>query len=401
MKVARLVALASSALVVACGASTERLAQEQTPVATASSVRLPYIPYASPTGQSVASAGRTACPVVLPPTFQPSSSDRRLALVHLIGATSLAVRDVTDIAHPYTVATISSDNRYGIEFAGPAALSYIEDGVFKRMTLDGNAIQTVAALCDGGYPVTAAWNRDGTRMAYMWERYLPEGSGAFSVFDWHLLGEGQDRVIATVPAWCHCGGERDDNFSDLRLSFSPDGQYISWVANMSIAADFQVRRWDGTLVGREVRSTTSVQNYPTFAAWAGANLYFRDPSGLEAWRDGVVAPVSKGLFWVRPSASPDGSAIAYLQADQNGLHHAFVFDVSSGATRQLSPDGREWVVFLSSGYVWYEGERICTAADQCPLSNVTLSGKSYVYDLTANTETQSVIDQLDDIWPGS
>jgi len=58
-------------------------------------------------------------------------------------------------------------------------------------------------------------------------------------------------------------------------------------------------------------------------------------------------------------------------------------------------------VFLTSRYIWYEGERACVAADVCGSApgGHPLNGKTYIYDLQTGTETESIITGVADVWP--
>ena len=58
-------------------------------------------------------------------------------------------------------------------------------------------------------------------------------------------------------------------------------------------------------------------------------------------------------------------------------------------------------MFLTSRYIWYEGERACVAADVCGSApgGHPLNGKTYIYDLQTGTETESIITGVADVWP--
>ena len=58
-------------------------------------------------------------------------------------------------------------------------------------------------------------------------------------------------------------------------------------------------------------------------------------------------------------------------------------------------------VFLTSRYIWYQGERDCVPADGCGTNPPfhPASGKTYIYDLQDGTETGSVITSVADVWP--
>jgi hypothetical protein len=67
--------------------------------------------------------------------------------------------------------------------------------------------------------------------------------------------------------------------------------------------------------------------------------------------------------------------------------------------KQLGPAGRVEPAFLTARYVWYRGERPCTASDVCASGPVIATGKTYLYDLQTGIEYDSVITSVIDVWP--
>ena len=58
--------------------------------------------------------------------------------------------------------------------------------------------------------------------------------------------------------------------------------------------------------------------------------------------------------------------------------------------------------FLNSHLIWYVEERPCVSGDSYPCgpeSTTIETGKTYIYDLQDNTETESVIAAVFDVWP--
>jgi hypothetical protein len=135
------------------------------------------------------------------------------------------------------------------------------------------------------------------------------------------------------------------------------------------------------------------------STWSGAGLYFVDANGVAVLQNGVVSSFLPGVSWLRPKGSPAGGQIVYAARDHSGYAHTYVVDTSSGRVRELKA-GRAEPIFLTSRYIWYQGERPCVAADQCdPALPVVPNGKTYIYDLLDNTETESIITNVFDVWP--
>ena len=92
--------------------------------------------------------------------------------------------------------------------------------------------------------------------------------------------------------------------------------------------------------------------------------------------------------------------MVYTIRDSHGWGHIRVVDTTTGKVRELKAD-RTDAVFLTSRFIWYQGERACTAAEDCGLHPPfhPLSGKAYIYDLQTGTESESIITGVADVWP--
>src|SRR5215831_12548042 len=157
----RLLAVAVLVVLVACGPSADphRAATlTPSPILSLPTVTVSSIPHRAP----VATGARQTdpCQAISPgPTFSPPApSNRHLAIVTLAGSSKPVVRDITDISHPSTVATLDVMAR----FVSAADVSYIDgNGDLVRQTYGSSTKLTVArcvALFD--------WNPDGTAVAY-------------------------------------------------------------------------------------------------------------------------------------------------------------------------------------------------------------------------------------------
>jgi hypothetical protein len=243
--------------------------------------------------------------------------------------------------------------------------------------------------------VTFGWSPSGDYLTYVREVGFP-AAGAPWQFEWHLAGHGGDRLLATTAAWCHCDGEGPaDNYS-LAAGFSPDGNYVFLVENgvglgAGATVGIQVRDLNGDLIAAETGGG--------MPAWSGGDLYFRNASGVLKWHAGTTKQVLSATQWIRPSSSPAGGQIVYWVRAADGLGRVYLLNLTSGTTRQLSTEPRMEPVFLSSRYIWYEGERACTDADKCVFQHTMPTGFTYIYDLSNGTESQSVIAAVYDVWP--
>lgn len=364
-------------------------------------------------GPTTASSARTGqCQAVQPaPQFSASApSNRNLALVTLRGSNSVIVRDITDIAHPTTAGTLgpipapvgygpSLEGALG-QFASATDLSYLggpTDDYYGlptslfRMSLSASSPTTVVKGCEG--VVVFAWNPSGVAVVY-----LNSSDTGITV---RQLTAGRDRVLASLPllpvGGCEvppCPGpfQNPSDKWDFRLSYSPDGAFIS-VVQSGISSFLRVWTADGRVLSSSDAQGTSM------SIWSGGSLYFHDSKGVEVWRDGVVSTFLPGIAWIRPKASPGGGQIVYEARDPKGSANVFLVDTASGKIRDLGKSRAE-PAFLTPRYVWYEAEPLCVAAGTCgPSFPGIASGKTYIYDLQDGTETESIITGVYDVWP--
>jgi hypothetical protein len=330
-----------------------------------------------------------SCTAVQPvPTFAastPSKTNRVLGT--LLGSDRTVVRDVTDITHPKTIVT-SAIGSLIPRFASGTDVSYVDQsGSLMRLDLTGPST-TAVGPCVGFYD----WSPDGTTAVY-----LTQSNSALAL---HQVKAGQDRVLDSMPPVpaAGCGSQTCADRFDYRLSFSPDGAFISLVENWG-GPVFRLWNTDGTLVKTIDASALAGAEPPTMSAWSGKSLYFRDANGVEVWRDGAISSFLSGVKWIRPKASPGGGQIVYAARDSAGWAHAFLVDISSAQVRDLGK-GRFEPAFLTPTLIWYKGERACVPADSCdPSLPVIASGTTYIYDLQDGTETESRITSVADVWP--
>jgi hypothetical protein len=314
-------------------------------------------------------------------------SVRNLALVYLRGSYCLVVRDVTDISHPKTDAVFGMASGPPPQLMGETLLSYVEGNSLFHVRVNGSQKTRVVTVTTG--ILAFAWSPDRSAVAY-----LTQTSSRMYL---HVLSGGKDRVLNDVmPALPGLGCEYSNSPCadawELRLAYAPDGAFISLVNNIA-KPSLHVWASNGALI-------TSIGAQPiAMTVWSGSGLYFRGAKGVEVWRNGAITLVLPGVAWIRPKASPAGGQIVYEKRDSVGAPNVYILDTTSNQTRQIRRSRSE-PAFLTSRFIWYQGQRACTKADGCPTGYSEVpNGKTYVYDLQAGTETESVITQLWDAWP--
>jgi hypothetical protein len=367
------------------------------PTGTASGTRVSTPGSAS--AARVASGARLGtCPTAqVPNTFPaPAASSRNLVIAKLRGSDQWVIRDVTDIGHSSTVATLDvgpAPTPSLTTFVSASAISYVDS--FRQLAWapsSGAGKLVVAAVCEPESIPAFAWSPDGQSFTYIVDPQDPT-----SAFQWHLVSGGVDRVIGTAPLWCYCGeGFEGGSFG---VEFSPDGRSVALVEYVVGGTDLQVRRLDGSLVGAEIRGDHSYPNPPTMGVWSGTDLYFRDNQGIERWTDGAIKPSIPGVAWLDPRASPSSGQIAYAARGSDGFQHVSVLDLISGSVRQLTSQPRSSPFFLTSRYLWYKGERLCAPGECSFNARTTFSGRTYIYDLQTGAEYDSLIADIADTWP--
>ncbi len=229
-----------------------------------------------------------------------------------------------------------------------------------------------------------AWSADGAAAGYLTADGL------------HVIAAGRDQTFGAPlpepPGGYGCESYVCADTWDMRLAFSPDGAYISLLVLSGPWTGFRLWSSDGKLL------TSPTSQAPTMSVWSGRTFYFRDTNGVEAWRNAVTSSFLPGIQWIRPKSSPAGGAIVYEARDRSGLPHAYYVDTVSKKVTDLKA-GRTAPTFLTSRYIWYAGERLCVASDQCVTGPTVPTGKTYIYDLETGTEYGSVITNVFDVWP--
>lgn len=385
-RAAAVVALAATA----CGSIQHAQSPSGTPSGSSSPTASAASPTAYPTtypSPTTASSAREQCPSVQPaPQFAPSApSSRNLALVQLRGSDQTVVRDITDINHATTVATL--DPGYLARFVSAADLSYPNTQGLVRRPFVGSPV--LVAACSGFFD----WSPDGTIVTYL---------TAGQELDLRQVKSGLNVKLDSMPNLPAVGCENPScgDQVDQRLLYSPDGNYISFVQNWG-GPVFRLWTSDGHLVkGFDSGGSLGDSTSPTMSVWSGKSLYFRDDKGVEMWRDARQSLLLPGVAWIQPRASSAGGQIVYGVRDGSGMAHVDLLDTTSGMVREVAKS-RSQPAFLTSRYIWYRGERPCVTGDPFPCgAALTIpTGKTYIYDLQTGTEAESIITNIWDVWP--
>jgi len=294
------------------------------------------------------------------------------------------VRDISDINHPKTVGNLGTvTTSYQAQFVSATALTYADQTAsIIRVPLAGSPKTVVAKSAQA---MLLTWSPDSSTLAYI--------SNDFSKSQLHFVAGGQNRVATSMPPFSGgCESQSCGVASDFRLSYSQDGQLIALTQSWG-GPNF--RLW--TSAGKLLKDNAG--GIYAMSTWSGNNLYTVDASGVVVMRDGVAASFLPGVRWLRPKGSPSGGQIIYAATDKAGWDHVYVVDTTTKKVRELKK-ARSEPVFLTSRYIWYQGERACLATDACDGSlPVIANGKSYIYDLQDGTEAESIITSVADVWP--
>ena len=340
-------------------------------------------------------------PTPLPPTAVVCTSQipagHQLALVILRPVQGIAVRDLTDLAHPVTRCGFSGGAYF--RFIGATRVSYIvtsgslgSAGALYMVDLTTSTTSLVRAWSSGGYASWVyAWSPDGQKLTY-----LSSDSGGVK---WHVLSAAGDKTLSslgTVPA----RGVSLDN-DDAMVGFSADGQYVAVEETFTA----QKNAASSTPPIQIVRLSDNKMVYTrpdgTMGTWAatGARFYFRTSVGVQVWEPtGKVQTVQAGLQWIRPWPSSDGSHITFSSLNAQGNHLVGIIDTNGGPVALASPEPRANPGFLTPTLIWYAGETLCTTTTPCGFGGPPPTGKTYVYDI-AGVESGSIVTALYDSWP--
>jgi Tol biopolymer transport system component len=235
-----------------------------------------------------------------------------------------------------------------------------------------------------------AWSPDGAALTYL--------SSFNDKVAWHLLSAAGDVTLSDLGSVPGRGVDR--NSDDAMVGFSADGKYVALENTFSSAAGaarpFQIVRLSD-------RKLVYSRTDGTMATWgrSGATFYFRTTRGTESWdpTNGAKVVTFQGFRWIHPWPSADGKRIAYVDTDNVGYHYPGYAQLSDGQAIRVRSRAATGAAFLNSRLMWYQEEAACSGPTVCGLGEPKLTGRTFIYDVVARTESVSVISALFDSWP--
>ena len=403
-------AIASLVMLVACGSPRAAAAQAvhsptPSPVAVAASSQPTALPSTAPSPAVSPSPTPGAAIPPLPAVTSCSStvfSGHNLAFVTLRGASGVIVRDITDLLHPTSVCSIVGGGS-NFRFVDATHISYVSSpggggssGALYVVDLTTQQTSLVRAWDDGWYGSWVyAWSPDGRALTYL--------KSDSAQLEWHLRAGGADRTLSRLGTIPPRDVSPDD---DVMVSFSFDVQYVALEETftyqfrqtvISTAPPLQIIRVSD---GKLMYSRTD----GTMAAWSGDadTFYFRSSVGVQTWDpQHELQTALAGVSWFHPWALADQSGrVTFSILDAQGNHRVELLDSgAAGGYRSLSSSPQTGQAVITPTLVWYEQEQACTPSQQCGFGGHSVTGTTFVYDLTTNLQTPSIITAVFDSWP--
>ena len=305
------------------------------------------------------------------------------------------IADVTDPLHPKTICKLTGGWSPMLVTASEISWAASQHrpgtpGMSAIVTLDiFTGISSVVAVWQGGGYLDGlhAWSPHRDLLAYL----VSDATGV----NLHLLSGGGDRVVGSLgPAAARgVNPTEDDSF----LQFSPDGAYFALEQTLTTTgAHLEVRKAPaGTLVYSQASAT--------MATWgsAGSKLYYRhlQAGTIYSWDPvaGLAQPIGQALAWIRPQADAGDNYLAFTVRDASGNPHVWLYGEGGRAGSEL-PNVRSSPEFLTASQIFYIEEVPCGA--NCGPGPPTIpDGKTFVYDMSHQTETASAIATVYATWP--
>jgi hypothetical protein len=300
---------------------------------------------------------------------------------------TMFVRDITDLRHPINLCGLNEPGTP--RFVSATTVSVLAEDHLYKIDLSTGQTQTLASWSAERIPVPpentgfVPANRvdsydisaDGLSTAYALITG-PAIAGAHRAAVFHLIVNGSDRVLATLPA--------PNNAGETQVEFAPSGNSVAFgvigPTGTNEAAPVQV--W--SLAGRLMFSSPG-SNSITWGA--GDQLFFDDGTDLRR-RDGTGASslVLAGR-WRYPSMSTDRHYVAYEGADASAIGVVVINTANRVVTRL--PGSNTNAAFITATLLYH----------RYSLHPVIGSGDSRIYDMADATDVASPIDQVFSTWP--
>ena len=324
-------------------------------------------------------------------TGQPTAHE---ALLVMQGSPGTVLADVTDAAHPHTICTITGSSEPQLVtqrmISWSATQTPGQTGPSMLLTMDlfaGSGPATIASW-NGGLFMDGlfAWSPDESSLAY-----VTSDATAVSL---HLLSGGGDRVITTLGAVPGRGVNLTED--DAFIGFSADGSYFALVQTFSgTGPHLQIRKTqDGTLAYSQADGTMATWSF------SGSTLYFREPgkTTIHQWNPatGVTQLFALQQAWIRPNTDAGDDSVAYTVPDSGGLPHVWIYGHGGRSGGQLG-NIRTSPVFLNATQLLLDEATACVNCG--PGQSYQLDGKTFVYNLSNQSETASNIASALGAWP--
>ena len=212
----------------------------------------------------------------------------------------------------------------------------------------------------------------------------------------HLTTKSGDQVVATLrTALGRCGSPDDSKNGAYTHSGSHLYVLDQPVPSSNILIVLQGNQQVLSLVPPSAGWPQGAQ--PAMAVWSPTSqlLFYRQQADVWRWTPaGGAQRYLSGVNWSSPTISADGSHLAYSVLRSDGLHDVYLVDLAHGGSpTRIGKGARTVPVFLNSTQLWYktEGPSICGPGSNQPL----------IYDITDGSESGSVIDQVQAVWPAT
>jgi hypothetical protein len=320
-----------------------------------------------------ASASRTAAPISVAPTDQPSPTaaafpsqlncDRPMTATHGLvlfeyaNSSVLGVLDVSNPLKPVLLCWLSGAQGGRFNQSATKIVFWIGDKLGTADLTSGKVVQTDTLPA---VPSEGSFSSDGMQFAYR------VGDDTNSGLSTHLYRRGDHRDL-TLYSQAPIGGHGGPPYGPLdQLSFSPD--------NRELLDFYEFRPASGTpprfMVFRTADGSIAYQlETAAFGAWAatGSTVYFfvqgeqgfigeLDSVGPSGQAQTVVTSIN-GFFW--PRGTPDGAGIVYDAYDNTGLPQLWRLDLGTKGVAQLSLTITSKPVFVTRDTIWSDDEKPC------------------------------------------